>query len=61
MTGYRQCCGEIVIIPQMYLDSWVIENTEWKKLSGVRPLFSTNPTFENPLKNPNSYLVEAGF
>ena len=27
-----------------------------------RPYFSTNPTFENPLKNPTSYLVvEASF
>ena len=28
---------------------------------GVRSYFSTNPTFENPLENPTSYLVEAGF
>ena len=27
----------------------------------IRPYFSTNPTFVNPLKNPTSYLVEAGF
>ena len=26
-----------------------------------RPYFSTNPTFKIPLKNPASYLVEAGF
>ena len=25
------------------------------------PYFSTNPTFKLPLKNPTSYLVEAGF
>ena len=27
----------------------------------LRPYFSTNPTFENPLKIPTFYLVEAGF
>ena len=27
----------------------------------LMPKFSTNPTFENPLKNPTSYLVKAGF
>ena len=27
------------------------------KLGNIRPLFSTNPTFENPLKNPTSYFV----
>ena len=26
-----------------------------------RPYFSTNPTFKIPLKNPTSYLVEAGY
>ena len=29
--------------------------------TGVRSYFSTNPTFKNPLKNPTSYLVKAGF
>ena len=28
---------------------------------GVRPHFSTNPTFNIPLKNPTFYLAEAGF
>ena len=28
---------------------------------GLRPYFFTNPTFKIPLKNPTSYLVEAGF
>ena len=27
----------------------------------LRPEFSTNLTFKNPLKNPTSYLVDAGF
>ena len=27
----------------------------------LRPEFSTNHTFENPLKNPTPYLVKAGF
>ena len=27
----------------------------------IEPLFSTNPTFENLLKNPTSYLIEAAF
>ena len=27
----------------------------------LRPYFSTNPTVENPLKNPTSYLVKTGF
>ena len=26
-----------------------------------RPQFSTNPTYENPLKNPTFYIVEADF
>ena len=32
-----------------------------KKFQSQRPQFSTNPTFGNPLKNPSSYLVKAGF
>ena len=31
------------------------------KILNLRPQFSTNLTFENPLKNPTSYLVKAGF
>ena len=27
----------------------------------LRPYFSTNPTFENSLKNPTPYLAKAGF
>ena len=32
----------------------------FEKISTLRLYFSTNPTSKNPLKNPTSYLVEAG-
>ena len=35
----------------------ILSNLVWT----LRPYFSTNPTFKIPLKNPTSYLVEAGF
>ena len=31
------------------------------KVQRLRPYFSTNPPFKISLKNPISYLVEAGF
>ena len=43
--------------------NWIYKSSRYGLfLKGTdRPWFSTNPTFENPLKNPTSCLVEAGF
>ena len=35
--------------------------SEFMYIGFLRPYFSANLTFENPLKNTNSYLAEVGF
>ena len=38
-----------------------VENLRLNGLNISLVYFSTDPTFENPPKNPTSYLVKAGF
>ena len=44
-----------------YLNLVLVSIGNPPKYEKRRPWFSTNPTFENPLKNPTSYSSEAGF